>query len=390
MMFRTLTIACCFATLSSLAQDSLDRPLLARSVNPLTMLAYGLGEDRLGGAKMGYVDTAVLFSVVDSTKNLFKVQLSKQHSVYINKRDLKFDTSYKQKPFYLLNSWSVKGTEEGYDLISFSLDEKLPYKSWMEVSPSKIMIEIFGVQSNTNWITQLQSVKEVKNVYLNQVEDDVVRITIELNHRQHWGYSVDYRGRSLQVRVNHKPAKTKIRGMKIGIDAGHGGTNTGASGIKTKVLEKNYTIQFAQELEKQLRRKGAEIIMTRTTDTTIDNSERVLMLQKERPGILISLHLNSSSNVNVQGTSTYYKHIGFRPLTTEILDQMLDLKLKEFGNVGSFNFTLNAPTDFPNCLVEIAFLSNEEDEKKILDKKFHKAVAKKIYKGIRNFLRHAD
>jgi N-acetylmuramoyl-L-alanine amidase len=130
--------------------------------------------------------------------------------------------------------------------------------------------------------------------------------------------------------------------------------------------------------------------MTRTADSTIDNADRVLMLQKARPHILISLHLNSSSNTNVQGTSTYYKHIGFRPLTTEILDEMLDLKLKEFGNIGSFNFMLNAPTDFPNCLVEVAFLSNAEDEQKILSKKFHKDVAKKIWKGIRNFLRNAD
>ncbi len=354
------------------------------------MMAYGLGEDRLGGAKMGYVDTSVLFRITDSARNMYKVQLSEQHSAYISKRDVKVDTSFKQKSFYLLNSWSVRGTEEGYDLFSLSLDEKLPYKSWMEISPSKIMLEIYGVQSNTNWITQLQSAREIKNVYLNQVEDDVVRITIELKHKQHWGYSVGYRGKSLQVRVKHQPEKLRVSKMKIAIDAGHGGTNTGAKGIKTNILEKDYTLEFAWKLQEILTRKGAEVIMTRTIDTTLDNQDRVLMLQKEKPDLLISLHLNSSSNASVQGTSTYYKHIGFRPLSQEILDQMLDLKLKEFGNIGNFNFMLNAPTDFPNCLVEVAFLSNEEDEKKIMNKKFHKTVAKKIWKGIRNYLRQAD
>src|SRR5687767_5127102 len=148
-MSRIFVIVWCLASLSSIAQDTARQFLPVRSVNPLTMLAYGLGDDRLGGAKLGYVDTAVLFKVIDSTRNLFKVQLSGQHSVYISKRDLKPDTAYKQKPFYLLNSWSVRGTEEGYDLFSLSLDEKLPYKSWMELSPSKIMLEIYGVQSNT-------------------------------------------------------------------------------------------------------------------------------------------------------------------------------------------------------------------------------------------------
>jgi N-acetylmuramoyl-L-alanine amidase len=308
----------------------------------------------------------------------------------VSKRDLLPDTAYKSKPFHLLNSWSVRGTEESQDQLSFALDEKLPYKSWMELSPSRVMLEIYGVQSNTNWITLLQSAQEVKNVSFNQVEDDVVRITIELKHEQHWGYSLFYRGKSLIMRLNHEPGNLRVRGLKIAIDAGHGGTNKGASGIKTKTLEKDLTILFAFALQRQLEKRGAQVIMTRTMDTTVDNQDRVLMLQKEKPDILISLHLNSSSNTTVQGVSTYYKHIGFRPLTTEILDEMLDLKLKEFGNIGHFNFMLNAPTDFPNSLVEIAFLSNEEDEKKILSRKFQKKVAKKIFRGIRDFLRHAD
>ncbi len=102
---------------------------------------------------------------------------------------------------------------------------------------------------------------------------------------------------------------------------------------------------------------------------------------------LISIHLNSSGNKSAKGTSTYYRYIGFRLLSQKILDRMLELKLNNFGNIGSFNFSLSGPTEYPNCLVEIAFLSNEEDEKRILDEKFHKDVAKKIYKGINDWLR---
>jgi len=127
--------------------------------------------------------------------------------------------------------------------------------------------------------------------------------------------------------------------------------------------------------------------MTRTTDTTFDNKDRVLFLQQQNPDILISLHLNSSANAQVRGVSTYYKHIGFRSLTTSLLTRMLDLKLNEFGNVGNFNFTLNAPTDFPNSLVEIAFLSNEEDEKRIINAEFQAAVAQKLYLGIVDWLK---
>jgi N-acetylmuramoyl-L-alanine amidase len=126
--------------------------------------------------------------------------------------------------------------------------------------------------------------------------------------------------------------------------------------------------------------------MTRSTDTTFDNKDRILFLQQQRPDLLISLHFNSSVNRQVRGVSTYYKHIGFRPMTQYILQRMLELNLPEFGNIGHFNFALNAPTDFPNCLVEIAFLSNEEDERRIVSAAFRAAVAKKIHAGIVDWL----
>jgi N-acetylmuramoyl-L-alanine amidase len=88
----------------------------------------------------------------------------------------------------------------------------------------------------------------------------------------------------------------------------------------------------------------------------------------------------------VKGVSTYYRYIGFRPLSQHILDELLKTGLNNFGNIGAFNFSLSGPTEYPNCLVEVAFLSNEEDEKKIMDEKFQKKVAKRIGKGILSWL----
>ncbi len=356
------------------------------STGKLPALVYGLGEDRLGGAKMGYIDSNVVLRVVDSTKDLYKVQLSKYHTAYIEKPYVRFDTIIPARPFYLTNSFMAKG-DSLFDYVSINVDGKLPYKSWMEIDPARIMVDIYGVQSNTNWITQLRSLKEVKNVYYNQVEDDVVRVTIELQHKQHWGYSIGYKGHALTVKIKRQPTVLDIRRLKIAIDAGHGGTNTGASGVRTGAEEKNYTLLFAKAFEKYLKLRGAnKIIMTRRADTTFDNKDRVLFLQQENPDILISFHLNSSGSKEVKGVSTYYKHIGFRPLTTAILRNMLALGLDEFGNVGNFNFALNGPTDFPNSLVEVAFLSNESDEKRILSAKFRDDVAKKVYLGITQWL----
>jgi N-acetylmuramoyl-L-alanine amidase len=360
-----------------------------RTTGRLPYLNYGLGEDRLGGAKMTFLDSNVLVKVVDSSKGDYKVQLSQAHFAYLPKNAFKTDTAIQLQPFYLTSSWKVWG-DSAYDYVTVALPEKLPYRSLQQVAPSRIVVDVFGAVSNTNWITQLKTVKEIRNVWYEQVEDDVFRIFIELKHKQHWGHAISYRANVLQVKVKRQPSSLKLKDLKIAVDAGHGGASAGASGVTSDILEKDYTLRIAKELEAYLKKKGVEVYMTRKHDTDIMMVDRLQMLKEQAPDLLVSVHLNSSGNNTVKGTSTYYRYIGFRPLTEKVLDRMLELGLNNFGNVGAFNFSLSGPTDYPNCLVEVAFLSNEEDEKKILNPKFHKEVAKKITKGIEDWLKNVD
>ncbi len=357
-----------------------------RTTGPLPYLNYGLGEDRLGGAKMTYLDSNILLTVIDSVKDDYKVQLSKAHVAYIPKASFQRADSIKHQPYYLTGSWKVWG-DSAYDYITVSLPEKLPYKSLQQIAPSRIVVDVFGATTNTNWITQLKTTKEIKNVWYEQVEDDVFRIYIELKHQQHWGYGISYKSNNLQIKVSRQPALLQLKGLKIAIDAGHGGTNNGATGSSTNINEKDYTLKIAKEVEAYLKKKGAAVFMTRTHDTDLTMIERTAMLREQSPNLLVSIHLNSSGNAAVKGVSTYYRYIGFRPLSQAILGRMLELGLAEYGNVGSFNFSLSGPTEYPNCLVEVAFLSNDDDEKKILDPKFHKQVAKQIEKGIEDWLK---
>ena len=65
---------------------------------------------------------------------------------------------------------------------------------------------------------------------------------------------------------------------------------------------------------------------------------------------------------------------------------MLELGLDQFGVVGSFNFTLNAPTQLPSVLVETAFISNPEDEILLLNDNFRTSIARQIAKGVEEFV----
>lgn len=357
-----------------------------RTSGPLPYLEYGLGDDRLGGAKMTYLDTNILVRVIDSVQDDYKVQLSALHTAYLPKQNFKPDTFTKLQPYYLTSSWRVWG-DSVYDYVSLVLPERLPYRSQQHIHPAKITVDVFGATSNTNWITQLKTAKEVKNVWYEQTEDDLFRLHIELRHAQHWGYFIYYNNNALQVRIKRQPASLKIKRLKIAVDAGHGGSNTGATGLTTKILEKDYTLKIAKQLESVLKRKGANVYMTRTDDSDLSMIDRTLMLRQQEPDLLISIHLNSSANRAVKGTSTYYRYLGFRPLTEAILNRMLQLGLNNFGNIGAFNFALSGPTEYPNCLVEAAFLSNAEDEQRILSEKFHRDAAKKICQGIKDWLR---
>jgi N-acetylmuramoyl-L-alanine amidase len=222
------------------------------------------------------------------------------------------------------------------------------------------------------------------------LEDDVFRVHIDLKHQQHWGYFIFYNKNALQIRIKRQPSSLKTRNLVVAVDAGHGGTNKGATGLISEVNEKDYTLMIAKELEHYLRKKHFQVIMTRTGDSDVSMIDRTLFLRESDPDFLISVHLNSAGNKEVKGVSTYYRYIGFRSLSQNILDRMLELGLNNFGNIGAFNFSLSGPTEYPNCLVEVAFLSNADDEARILDRKFHKEVSKKIYKGIRDWLKKAD
>ncbi len=386
-----LCVACfsgSFAQSDSTDLKRMEVILTGTTQGDLPYLKYGPGVDRLGGAKMTYLDTAVILQVVDSLNNDYIVKLSNNHKAFIPKENVRMLAGYTRPRYYLTSSWKVSGDDK-QDYVAISLDERLPYKSMQLTDPSRIVVDIYGATGNTNWLTQLRSAKEIKNVWHEQIEDDVFRVTIELKHSSQWGYSISYKNKTLVVSVKRQPEQLAIRKMKIAVDAGHGGVMSGAIGAKSGIKEKECNLNIAKHLEKFLKRRGADVLMTRSGDDDISMNDRTLMLRAANPDLLVSIHHNAASNPDARGVSTYYRYLGSKPLSVTILDRMLELGLDEFGNIGSFNFSLNGPTEYPNCLVEVAFLSNEADEKRIIDSRFQRNVAKKIRKGVIDWIRQS-
>lgn len=374
---------------------SSDYPLIGVTKGDMPSLSFGLGGDRLGGAKMGYITDKIKLKITGKVGSNYRVQLTDNNEAWINEDfvDLQPKGTYVPSTA-LTGSWRVSGDEK-YDYVYIGLSERVPYYTYQEINPNKIIIDLYGTASNSNWITQMLSAKEIKNVYYTEPAKDLFRVTIELKSKQSWGYGISYEGNTLLVKVKHTPKKLKIGKLKFAIDAGHGGEgNNGALG-STGLLEKDINLSIAKHLKEALEDEGAQVYMTRSKDTLVYNSDRLKRILRESDvDLAISIHCNSigeSSNPeDTKGTSVYYKHIFYKPLTGFIYKEMLDLKLAEFGQVGSFNFYLNSPTDIPSVLVETAFMSHPEDEMKLMDDDFRKEVAEKIVNGVEEFLDYCD
>jgi N-acetylmuramoyl-L-alanine amidase len=368
-----------FSVQSPLASD------VAITKGRLAHLEYGLGEDRLGGAKVGYLDSLVLLNIIGKVGSDYKVKLAPSLTAYIPDELVTLLPKGSTGAGSLTGAWSVYGDDK-YDYLTVALTAKLPYQSYQETDPSRIIVDVYGATSNTNWISQLQSAAEIEKVDYEQVADEIFRIKIKLRHRQHWGHQVYYRENTLVVKIKQQPKDLSLENLTIAVDAGHGGSNTGAGG-PTGSSEKMLALAVSLKLQKALQAEGAKVIMTRTTEKFFDNKQRILFYRDSMPDLLISVHLNSSSDpIRSGGTSTHYRYIGFQPLSVAINKRMQELGLKQYGVVGSFNFMLNSPTEYPNCLVETLFLSNPAEEAMMLDENFQEQMAKKMLQGIIDFL----
>lgn len=359
--------------------------VVGKTTGDRPFMQYSLGEDRLGAAKRSYLDTGICMQVDGQFGDFYRVKLAPDQHAYVPVENLQLLPEGTPIPHATLGSWKVWG-DSLYDYVQIQTGIRLPYDVQIYDHPGQIIVRLYGAVSNTNWIFQYLSVKEISQVHLHTVADGVVEAHINLKHPQPWGCTLQYAGSALVVKVKRQPANLNLAHLRIAIDAGHGGSNTGATG-PTGAKEKDLTLLLAKELNAALQHAGVQTIMTRTNDTSLSMQERENLLYQADPDLLLSIHLNASNNpIDISGTSTYYHYAGFRPLSLAIYHRLVATGLQEFGNIGNFNFALNGLTDFPNALIEVAFLTNPADEARILNPAFREKIIHAIISGLKDFL----
>ncbi|KLN97665.1 N-acetylmuramoyl-L-alanine amidase AmiC [Moellerella wisconsensis] len=232
-----------------------------------------------------------------------------------------------------------------------------------------------------------------------------------------------------------KPGKAGTdRPIIIMIDPGHGGEDPGAIG-KYKTREKDVVLQIARRLKKLIDNDPSmRAYMTRNEDVFIPLTVRVAKARKMQADLFVSIHADAFTNRSARGSSVfalstkgatsntarflaqtqneadliggvsksgdkYLDHTMFDLLQTatindslkfgdEVLKRMKSVNKLHKNKVDQAGFAVLKAPDIPSILVETAFISNLEEERKLKTAKFQQQMAESIFQGIKAYFRN--
>ena len=173
----------------------------------------------------------------------------------------------------------------------------------------------------------------------------------------------------------------------IVIDAGHGGTDVGAT--RDGHNEKDLTLDMSQRLATILKKKGLDVLMVRETDVYVSLEDRVAFSEDYGGDLFVSIHVNSSVTEDGHGIETHY----YTPQSYDFAQVVhrefaSQIKSKDRGLFKSKFYVINHAT-VPAILCEIGFLSNDAERNELITESRKQKTAKAIAAGMMEYLKKA-
>lgn len=167
------------------------------------------------------------------------------------------------------------------------------------------------------------------------------------------------------------------------IDAGHGGSDSGAIGV-TGVREKDITLKLALKVGKILTSKGVSVNYTRTDDRNVELSQRAAIANKAKARFFLSIHINTADTPTAHGTETYAFSSGGQgeKLAAAIQKNLVAAIGLTNRGVKFANFAVLRETSMPAALTEVSFICNPKEEAMLKDESFLDKAATGIAKGM--------
>jgi N-acetylmuramoyl-L-alanine amidase len=326
--------------------------------------------------------------ITGESAGFLRVRLTRDLHVWVNADQVRLLAVGTPAPRGEVGTIEVR-PEPDFARVSFSMTERLPY----QVQPHErgASVVFYGATGRTGFMGHGQTDPFVDGITWEQVTDELYRVDIELNQPL-WGFGVgwDPRG-NLELRLRRPPpidARNPLRGLHIGVDAGH--PPGGAIG-PTRLTEADANLMVARRLVPLLQRAGATVLEIRPDTATVPLIQRPLMAIENDVHLLVSVHFNAfPDGVNPfenHGTLMLYYWPHSRDFARHLQREILaELRLPDRG-VRFQDLALPRTQWMPSVLTESAFMMIPEIEAALRDERVQQRIAEAHLRAIESFLR---
>jgi N-acetylmuramoyl-L-alanine amidase len=271
--------------------------------------------------------------------------------------------------------------------IVFPLQVPVPVS--VQQSDNHFTLTLYNTTAQTDTI-RLDDDPLISRLDWQQVAPGQVQYTFNLKKAQQWGYKLRYENTALVLALRHPPTMGRERGkplsdMKILLDPGHGGKESGAVG-PNGYTEKEVNLVVSKLFRDELLNLGATVVMTRDTDIDVSLGDRMAMIDREAPAIALSIHYNalpdSGDAENTKGIGTFWYHPQAHSLAIFMHNYLVQKLNRPSYGVFWNNLALTRPTAAPSVLLELGFMINPQEFEWLTNPQEQKKLAKALADGV--------
>lgn len=185
----------------------------------------------------------------------------------------------------------------------------------------------------------------------------------------------------------------------IVVDAGHGGNDIGTASKDKEYVEKDINLKVVLELKKLLDEDSTyKVYYTRLEDKKVYLNPRMNLADDVQADLFLSVHCNGSEYIGAKGTEVLYGSsknrsgdISSKRFATICMEEVSSaLNTNNRGLIKKDDIYIIGNSKVPVALVELGFMSNEEDMTILKDNKNKKNAAKALYNAIHRALEKMD
>jgi len=277
-------------------------------------------------------------------------------------------------------------TASGEIAVDIEFSRATSVKTSFIPGPPRLVLDFEGTiydEATKRIAVDIGRVREIR-VGQFQQQPPTVRVVVELEQKLNYRVLREGDGERYFVQFY----RGEIKGSTVLLDAGHGGSDTGAIGVNG-TYEKNLAIAITQSVRSKLERMGYHVYLTRGGDNFISLGERADYANRLLPAIFVSIHANWIEKPDYTGIMTFH-YAGSIPgqtLAAMIQRHALSTTGCVDRGVRTANFFLLRETVVPAVLIETGFISNAAEELKLRDPTYQSQVAQGIANGIDEYFR---